>query len=128
MNELDGDKPSPLQSHRESEVWQRAIELVEAIYQLSREFPSDERFGLTAQMRRAAVSVPSNIAEGYGRLQRGKYVHHLAIANGSLQEIETQLVIAGRLQYVSRQGARPTWELLQDVSKMLNKLISSLRQ
>ncbi len=116
-----------LQSYRDLDVWQKAIELVEAVYRMTEGFPNDERFGLTSQMRRAAVSVPSNIAEGYGRRSRGEYRQLLGVANGSLKELETQIVIAGRLQFASKDQARPAWELAQDVGKLLHKLQASLR-
>jgi four helix bundle protein len=117
-----------LASHRDLDVWIKAMDLVEETYRLTRGFPDEERFGLTAQMRRAAVSVPSNIAEGYGRADRGNYRQHVSIANGSLKELETQLIIAGRLQFVSRASAARAWSLLQDVGKMLTRLQGSLRQ
>src|SRR6266511_4915364 len=72
-----------VRSHRDLVVWQRAIDLVECAYRISRRFPADERFGLTSQLRRAAVSVPSNIAEGHGRTPLAEYLHHLSIAKGS---------------------------------------------
>ena len=116
-----------LRTYRNLEVWQKAIDLVESVYQLTKLFPSDERFGLTSQIQRAAVSIPANIAEGYGRLHRGDYLHHLSMARGSLMEVETHLVVAGRLKFVSRQQAAETWGLSQQVGKMLTKLILSLK-
>ena len=115
-----------LSSYRELEAWRIAIELVESVYEVSSGFPSDERFGLTAQIRRAAVSIPSNIAEGYGRRRRGEYLNHLSMANGSLKEVETQLVIAGRLKFVDKEGARTTWELIQSEGRLLYRLMESL--
>ncbi|HOW19678.1 MAG TPA: four helix bundle protein, partial [Phycisphaerae bacterium] len=87
-----------LQTYRDLEAWQRAIDLVEAVYVLTRGFPNAERFGLTSQTQRASVSIPSNIAEGYGRSHRGDYLHHLSMARGSLMELEIQLTIAVRLR------------------------------
>lgn len=98
----------------------------DAIYALSRCFPSDERYGLTAQIRRASLSVPSNIAEGYGRRGRREYVHHLYIARGSLMETETQLIAAVRQEMCEREAARHSWELLQQTGRLLNALIRSL--
>ncbi|HEY3319507.1 MAG TPA: four helix bundle protein [Planctomycetota bacterium] len=92
-----------LQSYRDLLVWQKAMDLVVSIYTLSRSFPNDERFGLTSQIRRASISVPSNIAEGYGRSHRGEYLHHLSIARGSLMEVETDLLAAVRLAFVTRE-------------------------
>jgi len=97
---------SGIRSYRDLHVWQRAVELVEEIYRVSARFPDDERYGLTSQIRKAAVSVPSNIAEGYGRRRTGHYVHHLDIANGSLKEVETQLIIAGRLNFIEKEHAQ----------------------
>ena len=116
-----------LQSYRDLLAWQKAVDLVELIYKLSEALPSDERFGLTSQIRRAATSVPANIAEGYGRHHRGDYVHHLSIANGSLKELETHLIVAGRLNYISREQARPAWEMTQEVGKLLAALRKSLQ-
>ena len=100
--------------------------LVETVYRLTYEFPPEEKFGLTSQIRRAAVSIPANIAEGYGRVHRGDYVRHLSIAKGSLAEVETLLTVAARLQLMKRQRALATWKILQDVGKMLRQLIKSL--
>ena len=82
-------------------VWQKAMDLVTEIYKITATFPSDERFGLSSQARRAAVSIPSNIAEGHGRKSTGAYVNHLSIAYGSLMELETQIQIAVRLNFVT---------------------------
>jgi four helix bundle protein len=116
-----------LKSYRELDAWNRAMELAEAVYLFSESFPTAERFGLAAQIRRAAVSVPSNIAEGYGRQHRAEYIHHLLIARGSLMEVETQLALAVRLKLAAKRNAIPSWKLAQDVGKMLGKLIASLR-
>ncbi|MCY3023985.1 MAG: four helix bundle protein [Planctomycetota bacterium] len=116
----------PLTTYRDLDVWKRSMDLAEAVYSLTRRFPADERFGLTAQMRDASVSIPSNIAEGYGRTHRGDYLHHLSIARGSLMEVETHLTLAVRLKFISRQEGLPAWRLCQDVGKMLNRLIASL--
>jgi four helix bundle protein len=108
-------------------VWQRAIELVVLVYRFSAEFPRNEIYGLTAQIRRASVSVPSNIAEGYGRGSRKEYIQFFSIAQGSLKELETQAILAERLSYsTSAQVAN----LLLDsecIGKMLRSLISSLK-
>ncbi len=115
-----------LRSYRELDVWKLAMDLVENVYRLTRSFPADERFGMTSQLQRAAISVPANIAEGYGRTHRGDYLHHLSIARGSLMEVETHLALAARLKFVTREQALQSWRILQDVGKMLNKLIRSL--
>lgn len=89
----------PLSSYQDLLVWQRSMGLVETVYRMTRELPVQEQWGLTAQMRRAAVSVPSNIAEGYGRHATGDYRHHLGIARGSLVELETQVLLCRRLEF-----------------------------
>ena len=107
-------------------VWQKAMDLVTAIYKITSSFPADERFGLTSQVRRAAVSIPSNIAEGQGRKSTGAYINHLSIAYGSLMELETQIQIALRLNFV---GAEETSILLiqtNEIGKMLSGLKNSL--
>src|SRR5207253_2763690 len=87
-----------------------------------------ERFGLTSQTRRAAVSIPANIAEGNGQLHRANYLRHLSIAKGSLTELETHLQIAVRLDYLNREQAKQAWLLLQEVGRLLNGLIRSLEE
>jgi len=116
---------SGIRSYRDLVAWQKAMDLVDEVYKLSEHFPSDERFALTSQLRRAAVSVPSNIAEGYGKT-RADYIRHLVIANGSLKEIETQLIVAGRQKYITREDSRPVWNLCQELGKILLALIKSL--
>lgn len=115
-----------LQTYKELKVWQKAIDLVEKVYLLTRGFPGDERFGLVSQMRRAAVSVPANIAEGYGRTHRGDYLHHLSVARGSLLELETHLVIANRLGMVDHLSDDELSERVREVDRMLYGLIESL--
>ena len=106
-------------------VWQEAIRLAEAVYRATRWFPVEERFGLSQQMRRAAVSVPSNIAEGAGRGTDKDFVRFLLIARGSLQEMETQLHLARRLGY--RGTEQIPSDNIERVYAMLNKLIQALR-
>jgi len=124
---LAGERKVAFRTYRDLEVWQKAIELIESVYRLTKELPPQERFGLTSQIQRAAVSIASNIAEGYGRTHRGDYLHHLSVARGSLMEVETCLVVAGRLKFVTRQQALGTWRLSQQVGKMLGRLIVSLQ-
>jgi four helix bundle protein len=104
------------------------MDLVVAVYKVSRTFPADERFGLTAQVRKAAVSVPSNIAEGHGRRSRADFVHFLDTARGSANETETQLLIAERLGYVPRERITPVLALADEVQRLINGLIGSLEQ
>ena len=116
----------PLQTYRELKVWQKAIDLVEQVYLLTKGFPQEERFGLVVQMRRAAVSVPANIAEGYGRTHRGDYLRHLSISRGSLLELETHMVIACRLGFVAKEQEDDIAPHIQEVDRMLFGLIESL--
>ena len=97
-----------IQTYRDLTVWQKSMDLVAEIYRLTKLFPQEELFGLTSQIRRAAVSVPANIAEGYGRIHRKEYLHHLSIARGSLMEVETHLQIAVRLTFLERDQVRLT--------------------
>ena len=112
-------------AYRKLAAWQKSMELVDEIYRVVRELPTDERFGLCSQLTRAAVSVPSNIAEGYGREHRGDYVRHLSFARGSLMEIETQLIICAR-NHLERQQLLPAWHLAQETGKLLTTMIRSL--
>ena len=116
-----------IQSYRELEVWKISMDLVVAIYNLCSLLPQDEKYGLVSQLRRASVSVPANIAEGYGRIHRGEYIHHLAIARGSLMELETLLLIVSRVELASDEQIKESWELSQRSGQMLTKLINSLK-
>ena len=115
-----------LNSYRDLIVWQRGIELVCAIYTLTEQFPREEIYGLTAQMRRASVSIPSNIAEGRRRGTRKEYVQFLRIAFASGAELETQIEIAKRLQRTRSLHYEYTDQLLSETMKMLNALLSTL--
>jgi four helix bundle protein len=114
-------------NYRELKVWQCGIELSEAIYHLTAGFPKDELYGLTSQMRRAAVSIPSNIAEGHSRESTKEYLHHLSFALGSLAELETQIVIAERLKYLSPSAVALNVEQCNHLGRMLRNLQRSLR-
>jgi len=116
-----------VRNYRELKVWQHSIELSASIYQLTSGFPKEELYGLTSQMRRAAVSIPSNIAEGHSRESTKEYLHHLSFALGSLAELETQLVIAERLKYVSPNLVATNVEKCDHVGRMLRNLQRSLR-
>ncbi len=113
--------------YRQLRVWQRAIELVECVYALTKPWPDSERFGLISQIQRASVSIPANIAEGYGRSHRGDYLRFLSIASGSLMEVETLLTIAVRVGVCDRDAATECWSILQDTGRMLTRLTQSLR-
>ena len=114
-----------IKSFRDLEVWQVSMELVERAYKLSDAFPSSERFGLTSQLRRAAVSIPSNIAEGHCRSRRS-YQYHLDVARGSEAELQTQIELAVRLGFTNREAIAPVRELAARTGMMLNRLIASL--
>jgi four helix bundle protein len=111
---------------RDLVVWQKAIKLTAAVYQVTQVMPASERFGLTAQMRRAAVSIPSNIAEGNARHKLGDYLHFLSMSRGSLAELETQLIIVGTLHLLPE--TRALLDQIQEVRRMLQALIESLRR
>ena len=107
-------------------VWQRAIQLSVAIYRLTAGFPKEELFGLTGQIRRASVSVASNIAEGYGRNSTGEYKQFLGMARGSNSEVETQLFIAKELGYGNPQTLKEAGDLCVEVGKMLRAILRKL--
>ena len=115
------------QSYRGLEVWQKAMDTVDSIYRITSGFPDEERFGLTSQMRRSAVSVPSNIAEGYGRSHHKEYLRYLTISRGSLMELETQLIVAVRQDLCNRQDAASCWTMMQETARLLHGLIRSVR-
>lgn len=116
----------PVRSYRDLRVWQHSVELVVSCYQVSKQLPADERFGLVSQVRRAAVSVPANVAEGHGREHLGEYIHHLSIANGSLMELETHLIISERLGYLTADTVASVLVRTADVGRMLAVLIRKL--
>jgi four helix bundle protein len=115
-----------VESYRDLKVWQRAIQMTLSIYRVSIGFPKEEVFGLTSQIRRAGVSVASNIAEGYGRGSKGEYKQFLAMARGSNLEVQTQLFIATELGYGSPALLKESDTLSNEVSKMLNSLLAKL--
>lgn len=115
-----------IRSYRDLRAWQESRELVKSVYELTAAFPSDERFGLTQQLRRAAVSVPSNIAEGYGRGTTKDYLRFLFTARGSLLEIQTQIILAADLGFVAQDDVRPLFSQCETVSRILHGLIAAL--
>lgn len=115
-----------LKSYRDPNAWKKSVDLAEVVCRLTDTYPDRERFGLSSQSQRAAVSIAANFAEGYGRSHHGDYWRHLSVASDSLTELETHLVIAARLNYTARQAAKPLWLPSQDVGKMLVKLTKSL--
>ena len=115
-----------MHNYKDLIVWQKAVELVTEIYRATQRFPKEEMYGLTSQMRRAAVSVPSNIAEGQSRLTKGEFRQALGIAKGSLMELETQLAISQNLGYLTPAETQPLQERLNEVARLLNGLLNSL--
>jgi four helix bundle protein len=120
--------PAQIKSHRDLIVWQKAMDLVEAVYSATSSFPREETYGLTSQIRRAVVSVPANIAEGQGRRLTKEYLYFLANARGSLLELDTHLEIGLRLRYLSQDKYSALRSQLQEVTKILNGLMRSVEQ
>ena len=118
---------SSINSYRDLRVWQDAMALAERCYRLTRQFPRDELFGLTSQIRRAVGSVPANIAEGHGRENTGNFVQHLRISQGSLKELETHLVLAERVGILPVLDLQPVLAQCESLGKMLRALIPSLQ-
>jgi len=114
------------QSYRDLTAWKKAMELVTEIYKATEGFPKEEGYGLTSQLRRAAVSVPCNIAEGQGRLTKGEFQQFLGYARGSLLEMETLILIAGNLNYLKENQLAELLDLSAEVGKILNGLLSSI--
>lgn len=117
-----------IQSHTEIKAWQLSVELVTMVYRFTEKFPQNEMFGLTNQIRRAAVSVPSNIAEGFGRNSNGDFSHFLGIANGCLCEIETQLVIAKNLGFIDYEAYNFMISKTLECGKTLRSFWKSVRE
>jgi four helix bundle protein len=115
-----------LRSYKDLIVWRKSLTLVKLVYELTRSFPSDEKFGLISQMRRAAVSVPSNLAEGHARNTTGEFIQFISHAEGSLAELETQTILAMELNFCSAAEARPIQDLIGEIQKMANALRRSL--
>jgi four helix bundle protein len=116
-----------VKSYKDLKVWEKAMDLVVESYRLSNLLPKAEMFGLTAQIRRAAVSIPANIAEGHGREHLGDYLRHLSIANGSLMELETHFVVMTRLSYTTIDEVQKALHLTGEVGRMLAGLTSKLK-
>lgn len=119
---------STIHSYRDLTVWQKAMELVAEVYTVTKRLPSSELYGLISQMRRSAVSIPSNIAEGRRRMSRADYIHFLNIAYSSGAELETQIEICKKLSLVTNEECRELDAVLLEVMKLMNRIISSLRQ
>ncbi|GAB4440096.1 MAG: four helix bundle protein [Anaerolineae bacterium] len=115
-----------MKSYQDLKVWQKAVETVTEIYRMTKGFPKEEMYGLVSQMRRSAVSVPSNIAEGWGRGNTKEYIRFLTIARGSLLELETQLIISEKLGYLRPEKHIVLMNQTGEIGRMLNGLIASL--
>ena len=115
-----------VKNYSELIAWQKAMDLVEMTYRATARFPKEEVYGLTSQLRRSAVSIPSNIAEGQGRRTTREFLKFLSIANGSLRELETQVAIAARLNYLDEEGKTRMFSLTSEVGRLMNGLIRSL--
>jgi len=115
-------KPNTTRSYKDLVVWQKAIELAKLIYQLTNNFPSGEKFGLVAQMRRAAVSIPSNVAEGQARHTTGEFVQFVSHAEGSVAELNTQLILSVELRFCSSATSDAAFALIAEIRRMLNAL------
>jgi four helix bundle protein len=117
-----------VKDYRELIVWQKAMDLVEQIYSITKQFPREELYGLTSQIRRASVSIPSNIAEGQARRTTKDFLHFLAVSYGSLKEVETQILIAERLDYIQKSGILRSLELTTEVAQHISGLVNSLER
>jgi len=115
-----------MKNYRDLIVWQKSMNMVVMVYNLAKYFPDEEKFGLTSQIKRSAVSIPSNIAEGYGRNYTKDYLRFLQIARGSLFECQTQIEIAVNLQFVDNNHVKEINEFAVEIEKMLNSLITKL--
>lgn len=115
-----------INDYKDLVVWQKSMDLAETIYQFTMTFPKDEQWSLIGQLRRAVISIPSNIAEGYGRHSTGDYKHFLCISRGSLYELETQIILCQRLGYLTEMIATRVKNEIQQIGKMLTALISKL--
>lgn len=115
-----------LQSYRELVVWQKSMTLAESIYRFSSQLPKEEIYGLRSQLTRAAVSIPANIAEGQARQSTGEFLHFLGIARGSLAELETLLMLCGRLNYFPSETVESVLKDCEEIGKLLTGLVKSL--
>jgi four helix bundle protein len=129
-DEVMVDKPRTrpaMQSFRDLQVWQRSMELTVAVYRLTQRFPREEAFGLTSQLRRSAISIPSNIAEGHGRMNSREFKHFLLIARASNCELQTQLELSGVLGFADSQLLNQAQSISNQVEKMLFSFLSNLK-
>jgi four helix bundle protein len=116
-----------INSYKDLKIWQKGIELVELIYKITISFPKNEQYGITSQIKRSSVSVPSNIAEGWGRGYNSNFLQFIKIARGSLYELEAQIIIAYKIQLISEEDFEIIQNLILIESKMINSFITSLK-
>jgi len=114
-------------THKDLIVWQKGIELVKNIYLITDSFPKSEQFGLVAQMRRSVISIPSNIAEGFGRNSDNELIHFLYVALGSSSELETQIIISVELDFLANEKSTACLSLLNEIIRMITSLIKSIK-
>jgi four helix bundle protein len=124
----DADRGAPVRSYRDLRVWKLSIELIVECYEATKAYPPVEVYGLTSQIRRSATSIAANISEGYGRENRGSYLQFLRIAQGSLKELETHLIVSRRLGMLDAATEEKLLSTAEDVGKMLRALIRSLEK
>jgi len=126
---MPNNKPTTkIRSYRDLDVWKMSIDLVTQVYGITDHFPSREMYGIVKQMRRASVSIPSNIAEGQGRRTTGDFIRFVSNAEGSLCELDTQMIISLRLEFTNRNEADPLFQLMSKVRGKLSKLRRSLEE
>jgi four helix bundle protein len=123
---MDKEAINKIKSFKDLKIWQKGIQLVEDVYALSKTFPKEEIYGLQSQLRRSAVSIPSNIAEGFARIHNKEYRNFLYIALGSCAELATQIIIASRLKYIEGPKAETILSNIDEISKMTMSLIKKL--
>ncbi|MEW6102436.1 MAG: four helix bundle protein [bacterium] len=116
-----------MKNYKELEVWKKAINLVIEIYKITKSFPLEERYGLTSQIQKSVVSIPANIAEGWGRSSTKEYIQFLIIARGSLMELDTHLIISQKLNYIQIEILEGIQREIESIGRMLNRLIQSLK-
>lgn len=125
---MDGAQSERIRSYQDLDVWRISMDLAQQAYEITRVFPREEQFGMTSQIRRSATSIPANIAEGYGRQSRGDFVRFLRIAQGSLKELETHLLLASRVGLLDNDAQDAPLEMADRVGRMLRGLIRSLQE
>jgi len=121
-------RESTIKSYRDLRVWQDSMTLAASCYKLTRNFPKEEQFGLTSQIRRSATSIPANIAEGHGRENTRTFIQYLRIAQGSLKELETHLMLAERVGLSDASSVQPHLALCESLGRMIRSLIRALQQ